>query len=182
VTAIAAFVRAVDRFNDWLGRSLAWLILGSVVVCATTAILRYWVNIGFVWMQEFYVVLFAMNFTLAAGFAYARNQHVRVDIFSTRMTERQRAWIEMIGFLVLMLPWLVAVTYAAFPFVVLSWSILESSSSAGGLPGFFIVKSAIPAFCLLLGVQGLAACGRSVLILTGHDEFLAPRPDAAAGG
>ncbi|MGE3931784.1 MAG: TRAP transporter small permease subunit [Rhodospirillaceae bacterium] len=179
---IAAFVRAVDRCNDWLGRYLAWLILGSVLVCALTAILRYGFNVGFVWMQELYVVLFAVNFTLAAGFTYARNQHVRVDIFSTRMSERTRAWIEALGFVFLMLPWLVAILYAAWPFVGLSWRILESSGSPGGLPGFFLVKSAIPLFCLVLGLQGLASCGRSALVLAGRRDLLAPRDGAAAAG
>lgn len=182
MTFIAAFVRAIDRFNDWLGRWLAWLILGSVVVCALTAILRYGVNVGFVWMQELYVALFAVNFTLAAGYTYARNQHVRVDIFSTRMSERTRAWIEALGFVFLMLPWLVAILYAAYPFVALSWRLLESSGSSGGLPGYFLVKSAIPLFCLVLGLQGLAACGRSVLILRGRHDLLPARGDAAAAG
>lgn len=176
---LAAFVRIVDRFNDFVGRSIAWLIFGSVLICAATAILRYALNIGFVWMQELYVVLFGLNFTLAAGWAYYRNQHVRVDLVHVRMKERTRAWVELAGFFILLLPWLIAIVYAAVPFVGLSWRIFESSSQASGMPGVFLYKTAIPVFCVVLGVQGLAAVARSVLVLANRQDLLPPRGDLA---
>ncbi|MBM3485474.1 MAG: TRAP transporter small permease subunit [Alphaproteobacteria bacterium] len=176
---LAAFVRLVDRFNDLVGRTIAWLIFGSVLICASTAIMRYALNIGFVWMQELYIVLFGLNFTLAAGWAYYKNQHVRVDLLHIRMNERRRAWVELIGFFVLLLPWLAVIIYAAVPFVGLSWRILESSSQASGMPGVFLYKTAIPIFCFVLGVQGLAAVSRSVLVLANRQDLLPPRGDAA---
>jgi TRAP-type mannitol/chloroaromatic compound transport system permease small subunit len=171
VAALAAFIRAVDRMNDAIGRWLSWFVLGSVVVCAVTTVLRYAFNVGFVWTQELYVALFGLNFMLAAGDTYRRDQHVRVDIYYNKLTPRGRAWVDVGGVVVLLLPWLAVVVWAGLPFAELSWSVLEPSNQASGLPGFFVLKSAILLFAAVLALQGLAVLARSALFLVGRDDL-----------
>jgi TRAP-type mannitol/chloroaromatic compound transport system permease small subunit len=171
VAALAAFIRAVDRMNDAIGRWLSWFVLGSVVVCAVTTVLRYAFNVGFVWTQELYVALFGLNFMLAAGDTYRRDQHVRVDIYYNKLTPRGRAWVDVGGVVVLLLPWLAVVVWAGLPFAELSWSVLEPSNQASGLPGFFVLKSAILLFAAVLALQGLALLARSALFLVGRDDL-----------
>jgi TRAP-type mannitol/chloroaromatic compound transport system permease small subunit len=175
VAALAGFIRAVDRMNDAVGRWTSWFVLGSVIVCAATTTLRYVFNVGYVWTQELYVALFGLNFMLAAGYTYLREQHVRVDIYYNRRSPRGRAWVDAGGVFVFLLPWLAVVCWATYPFALLSWSVLEPSNQAGGLPGFFVLKSAIFLFAVLLGIQGLAVLARSALVLARREDLLPPR-------
>jgi TRAP-type mannitol/chloroaromatic compound transport system permease small subunit len=77
--------------------------------------------------------------------------------------------------LVFLLPWLAVIAYFGWSFVALSWQLLEPSQQAGGLPGYFLLKTVIFVFCALVGLQGLALAARSLLVIAGREEF-APAP------
>ena len=166
--AIERAVRAIDWLNDRIGRAVAWLTLATVLICAAVVVLRYTARTGFVWMQELYVWTHAMVFLLASGFAYLRNAHVRVDIFYAPASPRRKAWIDLFGVLFLLFPWLALVAWGAWPYFVYSWEIREQSVQSNGMQGMFVLKAAILGFCILLGLQGLAWIGRSILVLGGR--------------
>ena len=169
--ALIAFIRVVDAVNEVVGRVVAWLTLGTVAVCFLVVVLRYVFSIGFVWMQELYVWQHAAVFMLGAGYTLLHGGHVRVDIFYARMDPRRRAIVDLIGTFVFLMPWLGVVIYYGMPFLILSWRLLEPSSQSDGLPGLFLLKSVIPVFCVLVGLQGLALAARSALVLAGREEF-----------
>ena len=81
---------------------------------------------------------------------------------------RAKAWVDLLGSLLLLLPSLAVLLLFSLDYVAAAWSRLEGSREAGGLPGLFLLKTVIPAFCLLLGLQGLALAGRSWLRLAGQ--------------
>ena len=176
--AIERAIRGIDRLNDWVGRIVAWLTLATVLVCAGVVVLRYTAHIGFVWMQELYVWTHALVFLLASGYAYYRNAHVRVDIFYAAAAERTKAWIDLFGVVFLLLPWLGLVAWAASSYFVYSWEIREESVQSNGMRGMFVLKGAILAFTVLLGLQGLAWIGRCILVLSGREP---PRAEGVAG-
>src|SRR4051812_9621380 len=176
MNALIPVVRAIDRFNEVVGRLVAWLTLGTVGVCFLVVVLRYVFSIGFIWLQELYVWQHAVVFMLGAGYTFLHGGHVRVDIFYARMSPRRRAIVDLFGTFVFLLPWLAVILYYGMPFLRLSWRLLEPSSQAGGLPGYFLLKSAIPTFCLLVGLQGLALAARSLLVLSGREEFSPIQP------
>jgi TRAP-type mannitol/chloroaromatic compound transport system permease small subunit len=171
MSALIAFIRAVDAINEVVGRVVAWLTFGTVAVCFLVVVLRYVFSIGFIWLQELYVWQHAVVFMLGAGYTLLHGGHVRVDIFYARMDPRRRAVVDLFGTFVFLLPWLGVVLYYGMPFLILSWRLLEPSSQSDGLPGFFLLKSVIPAFCVLVGLQGLALAARSALVLAGREEF-----------
>jgi TRAP-type mannitol/chloroaromatic compound transport system permease small subunit len=109
-------------------------------------------------------------FTLGAGYTLLHGGHVRVDIFYARTSPRRRAWVDLFGTLFFLLPWLGVLVWFGWPYLSRSWGLLEASGQAGGCSGYFLLKSAIPAFALLLALQGAALACRSVLVLTGHPE------------
>ena len=86
--AIAAFVRAADWLIRLIGRSAAWLILATVLICAGVALGRYLLGFGRIWLQELYVVCFAVCFMLVAPYAYATDSHIRIEILHQRWSER----------------------------------------------------------------------------------------------
>jgi TRAP-type mannitol/chloroaromatic compound transport system permease small subunit len=172
MTALAAFVRLVDGFNRLLARSAAWLILATVLVCAGVALSRYLLGFGRIWLQELYVVTAAFAFLLVAPYAYAADQHVRIEILSTRLGERARAAIEIMGCALFLIPWLLLVAWSSQPFVRLAWLVREPSAQPGGLPGIYLVKTMIPAFAALMLLQALAAIGRRVLVLARREDLV----------
>ncbi len=165
-------MRLIDRLNDMIGRGTAWLTLAMVLITFAVVILRYIYAVGWVWMQESYVWLHGIMFMMAAGYTLLHDGHVRVDIIYRTASNRYKAVIDILGSLLLLLPLVVVVFVVSLDYVTASWIKLEESREAGGLPGLFLLKSVIPAFCVLLGLQGLALAGRSVLILAGNKDFM----------
>ncbi len=178
MSALVSFVHAIDRMNEKVGRAVAWLTLAMVLITFTVVVLRYVYAIGWVWLQESYVWLHGVVFMLGAGYTLLHNGHVRVDIFYRPKDPRYKAWVDLLGSLLLLTPMIVVVTAVSFGYVVESWSRFEESREAGGLPGLFLLKSVILGFCLLLGLQGLALMARSCLVLKGHPEFLPQEEEA----
>jgi TRAP-type mannitol/chloroaromatic compound transport system permease small subunit len=167
--ALARAVSVIDGINRGVGRAVAWLTLATVIICGAVVLLRYAVGMGQVWMQELYVWTHAMTFLLAAGFAYLLNAHVRVDIFYARLSRRGKAWVDLLGTIFLLMPWLVLLAWCAWTYVSYSWETSEISVQNNGMPAMYILKSTLLGFVALLGLQGLAWIGRSILVLGGRE-------------
>ncbi len=165
------FVAGVDALNEGVGRTVAWLTLGTVLVTFAVVFMRYAMETGFIWMTDLYVWTHALVFVVGAGYTFKHGGHVRVDIFYTAMTARKRAWVDIFGTFVFLFPWLIVIAaYSAKP-IIDAWEILEPSANQGGMPGLFIMKTSLWVFCGLVGLQGLALVARSILVLKGREEF-----------
>jgi TRAP-type mannitol/chloroaromatic compound transport system permease small subunit len=162
------FVKGVDACNEWIGRTVAWLTLGCVLTCFTVVLLRYAFNIGYPWMQELYVWQHAIVFMAGAGYTMLHRGHVNVDVMYGRFGDRGKAWVDILGTLFFLFPWLAILAVTSAPFVMSSWQIRESSGTSDGMPGLFVLKSMLWVLCALLFLQGLALIARRVLQLKGH--------------
>lgn len=180
MTGLAAFVRLTDRLNDAIGRGVAWLTLAMVLITFAVVILRYVFSLGWVAMQESYVWIHGIVFMLGAGYTLLHNGHVRVDIFYRPGSPRFKAWVDLFGSLFLLLPVVLFVAFVSWDYVLVSWSKLEQSREAGGLPGLFLLKTVIWGFCLLVALQGLSLAARSILVLKGQGAMVPP-PDGEEG-
>lgn len=170
--ALATLVKTISGMNKLLGRIFSWLSLGIVLVCFSVVVLRYLFNTGFVWMQDLYVWLNAVMFTGIAGYALMKNVHVRVDIFYRPASVRRKAWVDLIGFFVFMLPFTVVLLMWSLPYVERSWKFMESSKNIGGMEGLYVIKSFILVFAAVVILQGLAMACRSILVLAGRENLL----------
>ncbi|PAU77540.1 TRAP transporter small permease subunit [Halomonas salipaludis] len=170
----------LDAFTEVIGRSIAWLVLMMMLVQFAIVVMRYLFNVHSIVMQESVMYMHAAVFMLAAAFTLKHDGHVRVDVFNRRMSPRGRAWIELFGTLLLLIPVVLFLGLGSLRYVASSWAILERSSD-GGLPAVFLLKTLIPLMCLLLLLQGIAQAWRQILILRGrlpaektheHEEIL----------
>ena len=143
---------------EWTGRAVAWLMLPMVGVTFIIVTLRYAFDLGWIWMQEGVLWLHAAVFMLAAAYTLSRDEHVRVDIFYRKLDDRGRAWVDIFGTLLLLLPMMIFLIVTSLDYVVVSWSIHEGSREAGGLPYPFVpmLKSLIPITAGLVILQGIA--------------------------
>ncbi len=163
LTSIANFI---DRLNETIGRALAWLTLLMVLITFAVVVLRYGFDWGSIAMQESVNYLHALVFMAGAAYTFKHDEHVRVDIFYTRLSPRGKAWINLLGTLVLLLPLCLFLIWISVPYAINSWQLSEGSREAGGLPLVYWLKSFIPLMGLLLLLQGLALIARSLHQLT----------------
>lgn len=171
----------------FLGRTSAWLIVALVLVIMTDVTLRHWFVIGSTKLQELEWHLHGALFLLALGWAYSRDAHVRIELASERFSSRTKAWVEMTGCLVFLLPYVVAVIWFGLDYVKYSLEYNEASPSATGLPNRWIIKAAIPIGFATLGMAGVARLLQSIVFLFGdaglraQTEY-APQPVSQADG
>jgi TRAP-type mannitol/chloroaromatic compound transport system permease small subunit len=168
MNALRGFVHGIDALNDWIGRAVAWLTLGCVLTCFAVVLLRYAFNTGFPWLQELYVWQHAVVFMAGAGYTFLHRGHVNVDVLYGRLGARGQAWIDILGTLLFLFPWLAVLAVTSWPFVLGSWSVREASGTADGMPALYLLKSLLLLFCALMFVQGLALITRRGLLLAGH--------------
>ncbi len=152
----------IDRLNEGVGHAVAWATLAMVLVTCLVVVLRYALDLGFVWMQESVTWLHAAVFMLGLGYALRTEAHVRVDVFYRSWSETRRAWVDLLGSVFFLVPTCGYVLYESWDYVLGSWAIRETSREAGGLPALYLLKSLIPVAAVLLLLQGVATVLRAV--------------------
>ena len=172
MSALAKISRIIDKINSYIGNLCAIFAFLMVIVVFTVVVLRYGFNIGFIWMQEVYVWLHSFVFMLGAGFTYLANEHVRIDVFYRGASKKYKATVDLLGNVILLLPFLYIIWKYSYPFVYRSFLMGEVSREAGGMPALFILKSAILWFCLVLFLQVISNICKSLLTLSNNSSPL----------
>jgi TRAP-type mannitol/chloroaromatic compound transport system permease small subunit len=127
--------------------------------------MRYVLGLGSIWLQESILYAHAALFLLAAAWTLKEGGHVRVDVFYADASPRTKAWIDLAGALLLLLPFCAAIVLFSLDYVGRSWAILERSRESSGLPLVFLLKTLIPLFALMLALQGVSQAIKSVAML-----------------
>lgn len=167
---MSSFARVMDKISIRVGHAASWMTLILVVVTIYDVIMRYIFKAGSIWIQESEWHLFAANFMLAASWTLLRNGHVRVDIFYVKFSIKTKAWVDLIGSILFLLPFCILIVYSSIPFVFDSWAIWEGSSDPGGLPARYILKSVIPLTFILLALQGISEIIKNAAVITKGGE------------
>ena len=158
-------IDTLDGVSHAVGAIVRWLALAMVLIQFLIVIARYVFGLSDVAAQESVLYLHASLFMLGAGYTLLVNGHVRVDIFYNRLGPKGQSRVDLFGYVVLLIPTLLAILYWSWPAVTNSWKILEGPISVGGIKAVFYLKTLIPAFCVLLLLQAVAETLR--ILLTG---------------
>jgi TRAP-type mannitol/chloroaromatic compound transport system permease small subunit len=161
-----AIAERIDRLIAAIGRAVMWLCLVLVLMQFGVVLMRYVFGIGSIWMSESILYAHAALFLLAAAWTLQQDGHVRVDVFYSEASPRTKAVIDLFGALALLLPFMALMLFFALPYVARSWSILERSRETSGLPFVYLLKTLIPLFALLMGLQGISQAMRAALLLS----------------
>lgn len=148
---VSAFISGM---NDLIGRALAWLTIIMAITMLLVILGRVF-NIGSLAIQESVTYMHALVFMLCLAYTLKEQGHVRVDINYRRMNFLQKAWVDVIGSIVFILPFSIFLIAISWNFVLESWRIKEGSPNPGGIQGVFLLKSLIPLAGFLLALQGL---------------------------
>lgn len=168
--------RAIDWLNDLIGRSAIWLVLVATLISAGNAFSRYGFSMSSNAMLEVQWYLYSAVFLLCSGYTFMRNEHVRIDLVSNRLSARGRNWVDIVGIVVFLLPVASMIVWMSWPSFVDSYVTGEQSSNAGGLVRW-PVRLLIPVGFSLLGLQAISELIKRAAFLTGHG----PDPIALSG-
>lgn len=167
--ALRGFVRGVDAFSERVGAFVGWLTTLMVIVVCYDVFTRYLLKNSLVAVQELQWHLFALVFLLGAAFTLKNDGHVRVDVLYMRWSPKVRAWIDLLGTLLFLLPFSLLIIWTSKNFVLFSFQLKEGSPDPGGLPHRWILKSAIPLGFFLVFLQGLSQAAKAALVIRGAD-------------
>ena len=176
MTALLNLSRMIDRLSEWVGRWVAWLVLAAVLISAANAITRKAFNYSSNAFLEIQWYLFAAVFMLAAGYTLLRQEHVKIDVVSARLSKRAQIWIDIIGLCFFLLPFVYMIIKLAMPLVINAIETGEVSSNAGGLIRW-PVFALLPLGMLLLGIQAISELIKRIAFLQG----LIPDPSKKQG-
>ncbi|MBO0661627.1 TRAP transporter small permease subunit [Jiella sp. MQZ9-1] len=170
MSALMSFARGIDRITTFIGRAVAWLVLVVVLVSAGNAVIRKIFDISSNAWLELQWYLFGAIFMLAAAWTLQRNEHIRVDIVSSLLSKRTRDWIDFLGHLVILLPFVTLMVYLLWPYVLHSYEINEYSPNAGGLI-VWPAKALLLAGFALLFLQAISELiKRAAVLFAGYPD------------
>jgi len=156
----------IDRMNEFVGRWIAWLVLAAVIISASNAVVRKIFNMSSNSLLEIQWYFFSAVFLLCAGYTLLRNDHVKIDVLLHMMDKRKQMWVDIIGIVFFLFPFVVAVVVLSWPLFVNAFQTNEMSQNAGGLirwPVYILV----PIGFTLLGIQGISELIKRFAFLKG---------------
>ena len=146
----------LDRVLDRLGQSISWLNLLMAIIVLVIVVLRYWLSIGSVALQESITYLHAALFMLGISYTLQHNGHVRVDIFYRNFSARRRALVNLAGLIMFLIPTCVLIIVSSWDYVNASWATGERSEESSGIAFVYGLKTLMIIMPSLLIVQGIA--------------------------
>lgn len=159
--------RLIDAVSTLVGKFTMWLILATTLISAGNALVRKFFNVSSNGLLEVQWYLFAAVFMLGASYGFLRNSHVRIDFISSKLSERARNWVDVVGIVCVLFPFCFVVISLGWPFFMQAFTSGEMSQNAGGLirwPAYLM----IPVGFALLLAQGVSELIKRLAFLTGN--------------
>lgn len=167
---------AIDQFTAFIGHAVSWLILIAVLISAGNAVIRKAFDMSSNAWLELQWYLFSAVFLLAASYTLQRNDHIRIDIISAMLPKSVRNLIDLLGHVLMLMPFVILMIYESYPFVMTSFAQQEVSTNAGGLI-VWPAKALLLAGFLLLAMQGVSEIIKRIAVMQG----LIPDPHEGQG-
>ncbi|MDQ3026440.1 MAG: TRAP transporter small permease subunit [Pseudomonadota bacterium] len=162
--------KLIDGLNDRLGVAANWMVLAACLISAANAMSRYAFDLSSNAWLEIQWYLFAGIVMLGASHTLRMNEHVRVDIVYTHLSERGKEWLDLVGTAVFLVPSMLVIAWYSVPFFMQSWNVQEMSGNAGGLLRW-PVKVLVPIGFTLVALQGVSEIIKRAASLRGDVRY-----------
>ena len=174
--ALLSFSRGVDWMTERIGRSVYWLLLAAVLVSTVNAVVRKAFNLSSNAYLEAQWYMFAAVFMLGAGYVFLHDQHVRIDVLSSKLSRRAQVWIDVVGISFFLLPLCLFIIWTSLPSLQAAWESQEVSASPGGLIRWPLY-ALVPVGFGLLALQSLSELFKRIGFLSGAGPDPHARPE-----
>lgn len=152
--------RRIDPLLERVGAAVSWLWLLLLLIIVGNVLLRYVFGEGRIELEEIQWHVYSVGFLLGMSYAFQADSHIRVDVVSERLPVRWRAWLELYGIVLALLPFVLLILWFSIPYVMASWQVSEVSQAPGGLPYRWLIKAVLPLGFFLLLLAGLSRLSR----------------------
>ncbi len=169
MSALLAISRAIDGVSERIGRAMGWFILAAVLVSSINALVRFSINRSSNSWLELQWYLFGAVVLLGASYTFKQNEHIRIDIISSRLSKATRDRIDVIGHVFFLMPLCLIIMWLGWPFFLRSFAQGEVSSSAGGLI-VWPAKLLVPLGFTMLFAQAISELIKRIAIIRGLIE------------
>ncbi len=149
-------VRAIDRFTEWSGFFLAWLVAPILFAMVYEVVARYAFDAPTIWAYEISYMFYGALFMLGTAFALRKGAHIRTDLFWHNFSSRTKGWIDLIAYVVFLFPGVIMVLWVGYEEAIYSFEIGERSEQTAWRPLMWPFKAAVPISALLLLIQGVS--------------------------
>ena len=156
-------VENVEKQIISLGNAISWLALFLVLIVCTSVFLRYVLGISSLGFDELQWHIYSFGFMMGFSYCTSMQTHVRNDLIYNKFSERTKLWIDLTSHLVVLLPFIIVVTYHSWFFMARAYVTSEGSIDPGGLPARWIIKSVLVISFTLFGIATIA---RSIAIIS----------------
>ena len=185
--SLPKIINVIESISEAAGRLASWLVLALVILSFCVAMPRYllssetflqWQLFAIDWesVRLFYAhyvnalsdsiqYVHAAIFMLGISYALKHSDHVRIDILYRNFSPKTKAWVNILGCMLLLYPTFVFLFYMSWDYVFNAWSIRESSSRPGGLAFLYALKSLLLVMPILMIVQGTALLLSNIQVL-----------------
>lgn len=165
----------LDEKLAWLSIFCGWVACTAMILMAVNVfydvVTRYVFNDVSIGMQEMEWHLYSVVFLLGIPYALRTDGHVRVDVLYARWSDKTKAWINLVGAIIFIIPFSYLIWHYGYGFAVESYSMGETSADPGGLPHRWIIKSVIPISAVFTGIAGLNMATHALRVMSGEKTY-----------
>jgi TRAP-type mannitol/chloroaromatic compound transport system permease small subunit len=170
---LLAISRGIDWLTEAIGKSVAWLILASILISAGNAIIRRLEGTAITealglrssnaWLElQWY--LYGAAFLLAAAYTLKQNEHIRIDIVYGLFSRRTQHWIDLFGHVFFLMPFVMLMSWLFVPYVLQAARSGQISTNAGGLI-IWPARALLAAGFILLVIQGISEIIKKIAVM-----------------
>lgn len=160
----------MSNIQTKIGHWISWLCLLLVLLICTDVFFRYVFNSSKTWMIDLEWQLFSLLFLWSAGSTWLADKHVRVDLFYSNWSLKRKAFINIVGTVLFLLPWCAIIIYSSASYAWQSLRIGEGSPDPNGLGARYLIKSAIVIGYLLLGIAGVTKLLQDIRVIISNPD------------
>jgi len=154
-TTMAGLNRALTNAGRILHQGAAILLALMFALQFAGVVLRYAFALGWPWLQDLVIYLFAVSVLAPALVVVLEDASVRVDVFYNGFGARRKAIIDRVSLALLLLPAMAYGCWQSIGFAISSWQLLETSPTMGGMPGYYLLKTAVSIFFFVMATSAL---------------------------
>lgn len=162
---LSSISKTIDSVSRWFGKWVAWLVLPNVLALVYEVTARYLFERPTIWSYEVTYFLYGTHFLIGAAYILLIKGHIRIDVVYMHLSPRGRAIIDILGYLILFFPVMIALIFAGAEYTIQSFQMGEKSGLSPWRPYLYPYKAVLVVSLVLLFLQGLSEFLRNLNIL-----------------
>jgi len=147
-------IEYMEEINEWVGKIFGWLAILFTIIILYEVTTRRFFGQPTVWATEISTYIYGIYIMILIGYTLLHDGHVRVDILKSRFSLKKRIMIDLIGYIVFFMPFIVGALIGGYNFALKSFITMERSGSIAGII-VWPLKAAIPIGMLFALLQGI---------------------------